>query len=155
MVELPQSYEKSLVNFRNTQYFTTLRIGSHRQELSLIFDTGSPVFWVPTSQCADYSCHEATLYDYSLSSEYKNVSTDPQSLHYGTGTVRGYLSSDTVCLQSDPPPNETCIRDTLFLSVFSTTGLNGMMSDGLVGLSPANDSPLSFIGALYDQGKID
>ena len=154
MVSLPRSYTKSLVNYLDFQYFTTLRIGSHRQELSLIFDTGSPTFWVPTSECADYSCHEANYYDYSLSSDYIKWSSEPQSIQYGSGAVHGYLSSDTVCLKSHSQ-NETCIQDTLFLSVFQTEDLSGMMSDGLVGLSPDSGSPLSFIGALYSQGKIE
>ena len=36
-------YEKELTNYFNVQYYGSLYMGSERQELTFIFDTGSSV----------------------------------------------------------------------------------------------------------------
>jgi len=73
-------------------------IGSHKQELEFIFDTGSPWFWVPTTQCL--LCHDSDKYDPAQSTTFVNTSNSLSSVHYGSGSVYGYRSMDKICIDS-------------------------------------------------------
>lgn len=47
-------YEKevNLTNSYNYQYYGKLWIGSHLQEMTFIFDTGSAWTWIPSEDCS-------------------------------------------------------------------------------------------------------
>ena len=40
-----------LSNFQNVQYYGFLSIGSTKQKVSVIFDSGSNVLWLPSNEC--------------------------------------------------------------------------------------------------------
>ena len=41
----------TLHNYKNVQYFGDIFIGSNKQVLSVIFDTGSNLLWIPSKDC--------------------------------------------------------------------------------------------------------
>ena len=90
--------QKELQNYKNNQYYAKLWIGSQKQELQFIFDTGSPWFWAPTVDCL--LCHEADKFDTSLSATFVNTSSSLSTVHYGSGSVYGYRSKDKICVES-------------------------------------------------------
>ena len=59
------------------------------------------------------------------------------SVTYGSGSAKGYLSEEDVCFfNSGSEASDVCSIDQRMLSVFYTSGLDGLSADGLLGLSP-------------------
>lgn len=122
--------------------------------MQLIFDTGSSWLWLPSKNC-DKDCHvKAELFDESASTSFKRVSSIPQMIQYGGGSVIGYTSKDRVCLE--PEAALSCFSDYTFLSVFKTSDLESLQSDGILGLAPSSQNTHAelFIDRLYAQNVI-
>ena len=45
-----------LINYYNIQYYGYIYIGNNKQKISVIFDTGSNILWVPGTNCS--SCRK-------------------------------------------------------------------------------------------------
>ena len=106
-------------------------MGSARQALTFIFDTGSSWLWIPSDACPKAQC-TGTTYHYGKSSTYSATAVN-QTVTYGKGQVQGYVVSDQVGLVSDGSVTATSSK---FLSIFTATDISGISSDGLLGLSP-------------------
>ncbi|KAJ1531256.1 Vacuolar protease A [Nowakowskiella sp. JEL0078] len=84
-----------LVDFANAQYFGTVSIGTPLQNFTVIFDTGSSNFWVPSIKCRSISCLLHNRYDSSKSSSYRENGTSFE-LRYGTGSLEGVFSVESL-----------------------------------------------------------
>jgi cathepsin D len=82
-----------LYNFDDTQYYGQIALGNPQQEFLVLFDTGSSNFWVPSSNCSNCGAHNK--YEATDSSTYQPNGTTFE-IKYGTGSLKGYLSSDIV-----------------------------------------------------------
>ncbi|KAI0320807.1 aspartic peptidase A1 [Amylostereum chailletii] len=119
-----------LTNFMNAQYFTEISIGSPPQTFKVILDTGSSNLWVPSTQCTSIACFLHTKYDSSSSSTYK-ANGSSFSIQYGSGSMEGFVSKDTLTI------GDLSIEDSLFAEATKEPGLAFAFGkfDGILGLA--------------------
>ena len=86
----------ALKNFRNTQYYGSISIGTPGQSFDVVFDTGSANLWVPGSGCMATGCLSHSRFDSSASSTFEEAGGSGIYIRFGTGEVSGRLSRDTV-----------------------------------------------------------
>ncbi|XP_063783558.1 cathepsin E-B-like isoform X2 [Pseudophryne corroboree] len=77
------------------QYYGLISIGTPPQNFSVVFDTGSSNFWIPSSFCFSEACRVHEKYKSFLSTSYKHVGKT-FSIHYGTGQLVGVTGKDTL-----------------------------------------------------------
>ncbi|OQD73833.1 hypothetical protein PENDEC_c013G02454 [Penicillium decumbens] len=78
-------------------YFAVVEVGSQKEEMWLVLDTGSPSSWVFSSSCTDSVCTSHHTWDKTQSSTYISNGS-AYSVGYGSGTVHGDLGQDTMSI---------------------------------------------------------
>lgn len=86
-----------LSNYLNVQYYADITLGTPLQHFKVVLDTGSSNLWVPGSCCKSISCFFHSRYQSADSSTYVSNGTDFK-IQYGSGSVSGYISQDTLTL---------------------------------------------------------
>ncbi|KAM6218061.1 chymosin-like [Rhynchocyon petersi] len=101
-----QVASEPLTNYLDTQYFGKIYIGTPPQEFTVVFDTGSADFWVPSIYCSSSACQNHRRFNPSKSSTFRNVG-QPLTIQYGTGSMQGFLGYDTVIVSEIVDPHQT------------------------------------------------
>jgi hypothetical protein len=141
-----------LKNYKDVQYIGDIYIGSPPSKLSVIFDTGSNILWVPSSDCVN--CLKKTnRYNPKLSTT-SSETNNTKSITYAIGFVEGKLCYDTISLNKD---GYFKANEFLFLNVKKEENLTGTVGDGVFGLGifNENDPHMSLIESLYNQKQIN
>eukprot|EP00079_Xenopus_tropicalis_P012024 XP_002938556.1 PREDICTED: cathepsin E-A-like [Xenopus tropicalis] len=84
-----------LVDYMNAQYYGEISVGTPPQNFSVVFDTGSSNFWVPSSYCLSEACQVHERFKSFESTSYEHGGR-PFSIHYGTGQLVGVTGRDTL-----------------------------------------------------------
>lgn len=139
-------------------YVSNVSIGTPAQNFTVVMDTGSSNLWVPDSLCSDFavspSCALQHRYDNLSSSTFWNSCpclSCSLLLPYGSGTVLGTLSTDTVTIGGVNLPN------TSFGRVYEEPGplseWGAPVFDGILGLAyPIIAMPMfSFLPGPFDE----
>ncbi|XP_038612364.1 cathepsin E-like [Tachyglossus aculeatus] len=89
--------KERLYDYMNAQYYGVVSIGTPPQRFTVVFDTGSSNFWVPSAYCISEACRMHQKFKSFLSRSYRH---DGQafSLHYGTGQLLGVVGIERVQL---------------------------------------------------------
>mmetsp|Transcript_18969 Transcript_18969/g.41048 ORF Transcript_18969/g.41048 Transcript_18969/m.41048 type:complete len:431 (+) Transcript_18969:60-1352(+) len=128
-------------DYANAQYYGTVHIGEPQQEFTVIWDTGSSDLWVPRVGCQNCGyCNPFTentsvckdKYDSSKSKDYEEDGSE-FNIQYGSGSVTGTFSKDTVTLAQD-----IAVKHQKFAEVNNALGMGiGYVMgkfDGILGL---------------------
>jgi len=130
-VKEDSSGEIKINDYMNAQYFGVIELGNPPQQFEVVFDTGSSNLWVPSSDCQK-SCSAHSRYDSSESISFEEIGSRVL-MSYGSGSVAGILSEDTLIIAGIKVPNQ------VFAEVIDAEALQPLFArghfDGVLGLA--------------------
>ena len=144
----------ALKDFMNAQYFGDITLGTPPQPFTVVFDTGSSNLWVPSSQCKGFNiaCLLHRRYTSQKSTTYVKDGRAFQ-IQYGTGSMSGFVSKDTLGVGGLSLANVSFAEATEEPGIaFAMTKFDGILGLGYPALSV--DGSTTVFDALYASGKL-
>lgn len=140
-----KSHRVPLSNYLNAQYYADISLGTPDQVFRVVLDTGSSNLWVPSSKCRSLACYLHRRYSSDRSSTYKANGTD-FSIVYGSGSLAGYISQDTLKIGELVIPNQG------FAEATEEPGLTFAFGkfDGVLGLAYDSISVQGVVPPMYN-----
>ncbi|XP_040591997.1 napsin-A isoform X3 [Mesocricetus auratus] len=144
-----------LSKFMNVQYFGDIGLGTPPQNFTVVFDTGSSNFWVPSARCHFFSlpCWFHRRFNSKASSSFQPNGTK-FAIQYGTGQLNGILSQDRLTIGGIRGASVT-FAEALWESsmVFTFARFDGILGLGFPTLAVDGVQPP--LDAMVEQGLLE
>ena len=137
---------QTILNYFNIQYYGTIYIGSPmKQKMTVVYDTGSNLLWVPSQSCTQ--CRSYTAKYNSMLSDSARYTNEKKNITYALGFVSGDVIEETVALGD----GAMSVEGFRMIMVTEEKELNGTIADGVLGLgiNMENNVKNSLIYSLY------
>lgn len=133
--------------------FSEITIGTPPQTFKVVLDTGSSNLWVPSQSCSSIACYLHSTYDSSSSSTYKKNGSEFE-IHYGSGSLTGFVSNDVFTI------GDLKVKNQDFAEATNEPGLAFAFGrfDGIMGLGYDTISVNKIVPPFYrmiEQGLLD
>ena len=142
---------QTILNYFNIQYYGTIYIGSPiKQKMTVVYDTGSNLLWVPSQACTQ--CRSYTSKYNSMLSDSARYTNEKKNITYALGFVSGDVIEETVALGD----GAMSVEGFRLIMVTEEKELNGTIADGVLGLgiNMENNVKNSLIYSLYRSNVI-
>ncbi|KAJ7621353.1 acid protease [Roridomyces roridus] len=113
----------------DSSYLGQVSIGTPPQAFTVILDTGSSDLFVLDTSC-DQCSSGGPVFDATKSSSFQQTSNQPTEIDYGSGSVAGFVASDTVTMGSFSTQSQGFL-----IAEQITQGLIAGNVSGLIGLA--------------------
>jgi len=111
----------------DSEYLSPIAIGSQKQTMNVVYDTGSSDLWVFSTQCGVCS-GKSNLFNPSLSSTYVGSSTS-FDITYGDGSqASGHTATDNIAIGG------VTFKQTIDITTSVSSNLLSSQLDGILGL---------------------
>ena len=150
-----------LYNYKDVQYSGNIYVGTPYNKFTVIYDTGSNLFWLPSVNCT-FKCRNSTnKYNPKLSSTSEDMHIK-KNISYAKGYIKGRLYKEKIYLNkkskfSSLYSKELSLDNYKLIAVYKEKYLLfHTIFDGIVGLGINDEGDInnSLIKSLYNQGKI-
>lgn len=149
-----------LYNFKDVQYSGDIYVGTPYNKYTVIYDTGSNLFWLPSKNCTIKCRNGTNKYIPELSSTSKNMHIK-KNISYARGYIKGRLFKDKVALNKQSMfsflyNKELYVDDFKIIAAYKEKYLYRTVFDGIAGLGINDEGDInnSLIKLLYYQNKI-
>ncbi|XP_018406438.1 PREDICTED: lysosomal aspartic protease-like [Cyphomyrmex costatus] len=135
----------------NNAYYGVITIGTPPQQFTVLFDTISADFWVPSIKCHKHSCHSSNRYRHKKSKTYQ--SNDKLfKIEYENGyNVTGFLSTDLVNIAGISVENQTFGEATNELGFGVQSRFDGVLG---MGYFPVSEEDTPFLLNMVKQNLL-
>lgn len=121
----------AMVNYQHdSTWYAIFGVGTPSQSLNLVLDTGSSDIWLAAS---DYSVSSSSTFSNSSSSF---------SITYGSGTVKGYMATETFTIADHTVTNQPFAVGTQITSELKDLETAGICGLGFPALSAGGSRPI-------------
>lgn len=144
-----------LNNYQDSEYYGEITIGTPAKTFKVLFDTGSSNLWIPSSECesTDVACQTHTQYNHEDSTTYV-ANGESFAIQYGTGSLTGFLSEDTINVAGMQVSGQTFAEaQSQPGSTFVDAQFDGILGLGFQQIAVDNVVPVFY--NMISQGLVD